>query len=439
MTAINLTKFRSDFPPSAISSQESALAAVRCYEFDWSQYAAKLDEIERPDDNPSWLKAVTDVDKAEGIWRGFYESVTGRCSGKLKGTNASDFALNHVTRDSVTGVMQFLPANSTNEQALKVAALAQAMLPDWVVISLNGEAEATNAEAEGIVKDNVIKARTEGKRGVWVISQGMGSRSFSVPEINVVLLTYDRGDLGATVQKMSRCLTAGKDSKTGHIISFSIDGNREDKVTGFALETALHYSKRADVDLEEALRKVRRTIPVFDLDDNGDAVELREDDYLSRAMSLNSAARLVVNTQVIFEMSDEELMEVQSALEGLRGSANRLGDKETAFDGGSRFADRVVRGANTFERSEIDKAREELQRKLKVLQDRQMYLAYLLPDLSSVSIAAVLNYVRGDFELLLQFQEVLGVTVEEFEMFLDYRLLNREMIEVVMLQTVPRN
>ena len=68
-----------------------------------------------------------------------------------------------------------------------------------------------------------------------------------------------------------------------------------------------------------------------------------------------------------------------------------------------------------------------------------MYLAYLLPDLSSVSIAAVLNYVRGDFELLLQFQEVLGVTVEEFEMFLDYRLLNREMIEVVMLQTVPRS
>ena len=169
MITLNLTKFRSDFPPSAISSQESALAAVRCYEFDWSQYAAKLDEIERPDDNPSWLKAVTDVDKAEGIWRGFYESVTGRCSGKLKGTNASDFALNHVTRDNVTGVMQFLPANSTNEQALKVAALAQAMLPDWVVISLNGEAEATNAEAEGIVKDNVIKAalRVSAVRGLF--------------------------------------------------------------------------------------------------------------------------------------------------------------------------------------------------------------------------------------------------------------------------------
>jgi len=442
MITINLSKFCSDFPNTLVSPQESALAKVKCYEFDWSEYAQRLTEINRPEDNPSWLKAITDVDKAEGIWRGFYESLVGKTSGKLKGTNATDFAINHVTGDVVTGVMQFLPANSTNREALKVATLAQALLPDWVVVTLNGDADASNAESETLVKDHVIFAKNEGKRGVWVISQGMGSRSFSIPEINLVLLTYDRGDLGATVQKMSRCLTAGTAEKVGHIVSFSIDGNREDKVTGFALETAVKYAKKENVSLEDALRKVRRTIPVFDLDENGDCVELREDVYLNRAMSITAASRLVVNTQAVFELSDEDLDQVRGILRGVRSQGNRLGVKDAAFDEGDRFATAVQRGdANSDtvnKRSDLDKLREEIQEKLKVLQDRQIYLVYFLPDLSSVTIEAVLSGVESDMELCFEFNNVMGVSVDGFREFLDLGLINREMIEVVMLQSIPR-
>ena len=438
MTTINLSKFRADFPDTLVSPQESALATVKCYEFDWSEYAQKLTEISRPEDNPSWLKAVTDVDKAEGIWRGFFESLIGKTSGKLRGTNATDFALNHITGDVVTGVMQFLPANSTNVEAIKVAKLAQALLPDWVVITLNGEAEATNAGSEDLVKDHVIHAQNEGKRGVWVISQGMGSRSFSVPEINTVLLTYDRGDLGATVQKMSRCLTSGAAEKVGHIVSLSIDGNREDKVTGFALETAMKHAKLEEISLEDALRKVRRTIPVFDLDDNGDCVELREDAYLNRAMSITAASRLVVNTHAVFELSDEDLDRVTSILQNVGRQGDRLGNKETPFDVGNRFVEGSPRGENeSTKRSDRDKLREEIQEKLKVLQDRQVYLVYFLPDLSSITIEAVLVGAESDMDSCFEFKNVMGISVDEFREFLDLGLINREMIEVVMLQSVP--
>lgn len=434
MTTINLSLFRSDFPDTFVSPHESALAKVKCYEFDWSEYAQKLTDIYRPEDNPSWLKAITDVDKAEGLWRGFYESLTGRTSGKLIGSNATDFALNHIISDVVTGVMQFLPANSTNVESIKVAKLAQSLLPDWIVVTLNGEVEATNAEAERIVKDNVIRAQIEGKRGVWVISQGMGSRSFSVPEINLVLLTYDRGDLGATVQKMSRCLTAGTDNKTGHIVSFSIDGNREDKVTGFALETAMKHAKEEEISLEDALRKVRRTIPVFDLNDNGDCVELLEDDYLGRAMTITAASRLVVNIQAVFELSDEELKQMASTLGDIGRVGDRLGDKETTFNVGSRFVDGQTRNANeTNDRSNLDKLREEFQQKLKVLQDRQTYLFYFLPDLTSITIEAVLIKAESNMRSCFVFKDKMGISVDNFREFLDRGLINREMIEVVML------
>ena len=180
MITLNLPRFRQAFPAELVSPQENRLAQVRGYEFDWSPYASALAELDRPDDQPSWLKAITNVAKAEGIWRGFYGSLIGRTCGKLRGTNAADLALNHLVNDTVTGVMQFLPANATNEQSLKVAAIAQSLLPDWIVVSLNGNADATNEDAEAIVKDYAKQATVEGKRGVWIISQGMGARSFSV-------------------------------------------------------------------------------------------------------------------------------------------------------------------------------------------------------------------------------------------------------------------
>ena len=145
MITFNLPAFRQAFPAERVSLQEHKLARVRGYEFDWSTYARALADLDRPEDNPSWIKAITDVPKAEGLWRGFYQSLTGQAKGKLAGTNASDFALDHLVNDKVTGVMQFVPTNS--EGLLKVTAIAQSLLPYWIVVPLVGAADATNEEA----------------------------------------------------------------------------------------------------------------------------------------------------------------------------------------------------------------------------------------------------------------------------------------------------
>jgi hypothetical protein len=439
MITLNLPRFRQAFPTELVSPQENRLAQVRGYEFDWSPYASALAELNRPEDQPSWLKAITDVAKAEGIWRGFYESLVGRTSGKLRGTNAADFALNHLVSDTVTGVMQFLPANATNEQSLKVAAIAQSLLPDWVVVSLNGNADATNEDAEAIVKDYAKQATVEGKRGVWVISQGMGARSFSVPEINVVLLTYDNGSLGATVQKMSRCLTAGSEDKIGHIISFSIDGNRSDNIAAMALDTALKAAREAGDDLEEVLRRVRRTIPIFDLDENGDCVSISSDEYLDRAMSLTAARQLVVNRQAVLGISGADGDELRSLLSDLPTQLQRLEGKAAAFDLGTRFLDnRTVnrQDQEVTEETLRNRLLAEVQRKLAVLTERMQYLVYFLPEESPISLDRMFNFVYSDQSVFHDFQESFGVTPGELEWLINKGFINREMLELVMIKTV---
>jgi hypothetical protein len=439
MITLNLPRFRQSFPVDMVSPQENRLAQVRGYEFDWSPYASALTDLERPEDQPSWIKAITDVAKAEGLWRGFYESLIGRTSGKLRGTDAADFALNHLVNDTVTGVMQFLPANSTNEQSLKVVDIAQSLLPDWIVVPLNGNADATNEDAEAIVKDHAKQATIEGKRGVWVISQGMGARSFSVPEINVVLLTYDNGSLGATVQRMSRCLTAGSPDKIGHIISFSIDGNRSDNIAAMALDTALKAAREAGDDLETVLRRVRRTIPIFDLDENGDCVSIADDEYLNRAMSLTAARRLVVNRQALLEVTYGDADALRSLLAALPTQLERLGYKEVPFDLGDCFLDgRIVDRQNREIDEETLQRRllQEIQRKLAVLTERMGYLVYFLPDLSSVTLDRVIQFVYSDQSIFHDFHDTFGVTPSDLQWLLDKRLINREILELVMVKSL---
>jgi hypothetical protein len=439
MITLNLPRFRQAFPAELVSPHETNLAQVRGYEFDWSPYASALAELDRPEDQPSWIKAITDVDKAEGIWRGFYESLTGHAKGKLTGSNAADFGLNNLIKGKVTGVMQFLPANATNVQSLKVVDIARSLLPDWIVVPLNGKADATNEDSEAIVKDYAKQATIEGKRGIWVISQGMGARSFSVPEINVVLLTYDNGSLGATVQKMSRCLTAGSPDKIGHIISFSIDGNRTDVIASMVLDTALKSSRETGDNLEDVLRRVRRTIPIFDFDDNGDCVRITDDEYLDRAMSLTAARQLVVNKQAIFQVSSGDADALRNLLTDLPTQMNRLGDKAVLFNLGDRFLDARTTGPQSRDVSDEALQRrilEEIQKKLAVLSERMDYLVYFLPDRSSVTLDGVIEFVYSDQSIFHDFQDTFGVTPSELQWLLDKSLINREMLELVMIKSV---
>ena len=441
MITLNLPRFRQAFPAELVSPHETNLAQVRGYEFDWSPYASALAELDRPEDQPSWLKAITDVAKAEGIWRGFYESLTGHAKGKLAGSNAADFGLNNLVNDNITGVMQFLPSGAgvESEEAIKVASIARSLLPDWIVVPLYGKSGVTNEDAEALVKDYVKKAEVEGKRGVWVISSGMGARSFSVPEINVVLLTYDNGSLGATIQKMSRCLTAGPENKVGHILSFSIDGNRSDVISSMVLDTALKASRDTEEALEDTLRRVRRTIPIFDLDDSGYRVGISEDEYLSRAMSLTAARQLVVNRQAIQGVSQMDADTLRSLLADLPTQRDRLGDKEVPFDLGDRFLDgRIVnrQGREINEETLRSSLIRNIQEKLDTLTERLDYLAYWLPDRSRITLDRVFEAVRSDKDVLADFRDSFGVTLGEMKWLLDKGFLNREMVELVMIKSL---
>jgi hypothetical protein len=316
---------------------ETYLAKVRFYRNDWSRFVSLLDGHEVKF-NPAFSKASKDVKKNQGFWSGLYRSFMGTSPIM----NANDFSLANCIEGDVKSVMQFV--SMENKQMHHLESIAKAILGDFYdVYVINGDV-VKNEDAEQFVNDKIRIAEQNNKQ-VWIIASQMCQRSFSIPEINVVLLTYDNGDMGATIQRMSRALTAGNSEKIGHIISISIDGTRDDKIAPMILDAARQVADHEGIDIMSALRKVIKTLPIFEMGEDGYNVQLEADDYSKEIFSSSNSHRIIMNNDrlmyggcldmIDFDASSVEKMKAVSDfkkgktnVESLKKSKRELTDEE---------------------------------------------------------------------------------------------------------------
>ena len=279
---------------------EQLLSGVRFYRFDWSEYVPSEEFDEEL--NPSFSKASVDVNKCRGFWTGLYKSLVGE-SDNFESNDYNLFNVISQSGEDLQSVIQFV--SMTKKQMGVLETIAIQVLGDYFVpVIVNGD-KIKGKESERYIKDKLIQAKEEGKH-VWVISSQMCQRSFSIPEINTVILSYDRGDQGATIQKMSRALTSGSNKTLGHIVSLSIDGNRDEKISTIIMETAEKESEDTDEDMVESIKKVLRTLPIFQMVD-GDIEPIDVDDYAKEVFESSNSHRLIVDREklIAFDPNDE--------------------------------------------------------------------------------------------------------------------------------------
>jgi len=235
---------------------------------------------------PSWSKFAAYPIKAKGFWTRMLQAIfLGQHSWDELNI---DLQTNDVPEQRVA--MMFLSGSIRNENLKQSALLAQQALPGYSIIPIYGE-EMSNKTAESKVKEAIEKAKKKDQH-VLLLSAGMASRSFSIGEITELYLSYDSGDNGSTIQKISRALTPNQEGKVGRIISLSFDPNRDDKFDGLILLTALNYKRNYNKkSLKDALRDVLRTFDVFNCAPEG-ALKLETDMYLEQAIRSNSLSRI---------------------------------------------------------------------------------------------------------------------------------------------------
>jgi len=149
----------------------------------------------------------------------------------------------------------------------QLAEVIEKACPEHKVLILNGD-YTDNKEAEGVTKEELIRLQNgyyPGRDKLLVITNMMGTRSYSIPEIQACLFMQEGGDVYPYMQKYSRCLTPGFGKKVGHIFDFAFDQSKtRNSVMSVAVEAALLIRQKGKT-YPDAVREVLNSVNIKDM------------------------------------------------------------------------------------------------------------------------------------------------------------------------------
>jgi hypothetical protein len=212
------------------------------------------------DELPSWAKFVENPVKG----RGFYNTLLeGMFKGKHNLSGVDVELLVQSTKSNLSErriAMIFFPDNTKVDNLIKIGNITQSILNSWSIIVLNGKTVVGGGgDCERVVNE-LINSTTN---NILIISAKMAQRSFSEESISELYLAYDKGQDGATIQKMSRALTSKSPDKIARIFSLSFDPNRDDKLDTIVFQAAFNQVEKKvimqfDTKINEAIVQINQ-------------------------------------------------------------------------------------------------------------------------------------------------------------------------------------
>lgn len=193
-------------------------------------------------------------------------------------------------RCDVSMIFCNFPDNDEFKSFVEIA--NQTLSLDYEIVEINSTT-TSNKKAEFEVKNLIIKAKNIGKK-VILISKNMASRSFTIPEIDTVILMYDNGGNAQTAQKISRAFSSGKyyngDFKDGgSVVSLSFNNSRTHlSPIDYYLASEAVLSSDSNESFQQSIQKISNCWNVFEQDANGNIAKLVPHKYASNL--LNSSA-----------------------------------------------------------------------------------------------------------------------------------------------------
>jgi hypothetical protein len=161
--------------------------------------------------------------------------------------------------------------SATKKAMDQLASVLDNACPEHLFAVLHGDV-TDNRDAESYAKKLIheVKLGFHGDKSkiVFLVNM-MGSRSWSVGDVEAVVSCTDGGDLGAFIQEGSRCLSP-KDSKDkGWIIDCAFDQNRTSQTELAIMHEASQYAVKNETNLVTAVRFMFNNISLTSCDDFG--------------------------------------------------------------------------------------------------------------------------------------------------------------------------
>ena len=270
----------------------------------------------------SYNKAMADPDKSKNFWSLFVKGITGNTE------NPAYKNLNISTMMNTLFNCGMMFVSGKNENIEKLRQVIETAIPTWTIIVINGD-HTSNNKAKNDVREQMEWSKKENKEGVLILANTMGSRSFSIPEIQATIIAYDKGGIDPTVQKVSRCLTPGKMlngevKEQGYIVTCSMDSNRDQTVTKLLIEEAAIQSDITGQSLPKITKQLLNNVSILTTDEYGNKVELTHDELIEEMSSsdnLKKVAYVLSKPENI--LNNPELLDNFLSISGGKGNKKK--------------------------------------------------------------------------------------------------------------------
>jgi hypothetical protein len=390
---------------------------------DFSPFTSLMEES--PEYTVNFPTMSKDVNKSHANWYDMYCAFMGTSKNVLANKLSIFDTLNQLG-DSVNCVIQY--ASISNKEMSKLAKIAESCInEEFIVCPINGDV-TTISKSEEYARNMVIAANRQGKK-VWFIADKMCQRSFSIPEINVCIITYDKGEVGALNQKCSRTTTQKEGKEYAHIISVSIDGNRDDKITSQLLECAEKISIRENISVPEAITKhVRPCTRLFRYsnEEDGYLLQYTEDEYTKSLIDYSNIHRTAIDSKKIPSLlSNDDFINLWN---GNIASSSTKKSGTSFFPKASAYLNKVTSNRIPQEKEDYDKFIEQLNKDLNIIMDNFKYIAETYKKTGlKITFDTLVNKINNDQHV----SDTLGASPELFEIIVNTEVYKKNLLSLM--------
>jgi len=249
--------------------------------------------LERPWEQEAWLGAV---------WGDIVGSPTARMR---YGMN-----INQMANEDLKYIMAF--QTGTKKSMDQHKEVIEKYCPEHYVLALHGDvAGMNNKTAEQRTKEKIVELKhgmIPGKNKLIVLTNMMGSRSYTVGEISAVLFMQDRGDIDTFIQKSSRVLSPYPGKKFGHIFDFAFDPNKTRNTEMAIVNDAVVTQDIYGGSFPRAIRQVLSCVNLYDMGKGG----WQSDDQLVASLEDNNKLLELANcsNKIDIKKIDKKLLDI---------------------------------------------------------------------------------------------------------------------------------
>jgi hypothetical protein len=334
----------------------------------------------------------------------------------------------------------FMLLVSANKREMsQIAEIAQRVIPAWHVKILNGDF-TSNRSAERQTRIELNRARLDGKRGMIILANQMGSRSYSVPEIQSTVIAFDRGSVDATLQKVSRCLTPGRlwsgSVKTqGHILDLSFDPNRAENIEKIILDEAVQVQRAGTApDFARAVKFVLSNINLFRVNQYGYPMEISESEMFDIYSNNDIMLRVADVSVDVTAALESGVFDILSSVK--TGSA---ADKSRKAVLGADAITAVKSGGNRKKRQLTDADRKRIQ---EIINTAICALNMSATTVHYLSLADCESYRDCITDIAknndAEFRDFYGISAKDVIKLLDRKVLNEAILDVIVQNSKPQ-